>query len=151
MWVLNETVLLSTINTCLNWWVRKFSQFYAQKVCLSRPKKSFLNLSNRARSYENDTSLFFAYWVIYVVFLFIKTNFQKIISGTLSECQTDWIQVRTDILSVLIWDQTVCKGYQQTRVAAGRQRVKFAYIFVPSSGTRCQGLGLDLYTDTWGQ
>ena len=29
-------------------------------------------------------------------------------------CQTVWIQIRTDILSVLIWVQTVCKCYQQT-------------------------------------
>ena len=37
---------------------------------------------------------------------------------TLSECQTVWIQIRTDVLSVLIWVQTVCKGYQQaTRTA----------------------------------
>ena len=34
------------------------------------------------------------------------------ISGTLSECQTVWNQIRTDVLSVLIWIQTVCKGYQ---------------------------------------
>ena len=50
--------------------------------------------------------------------------FQKIISGTLTECQTVWIQIRTDILSVLIWVQTVCKGYQQTtKVAASKGRV----------------------------
>ena len=30
-----------------------------------------------------------------------------------SECQTDWIQIRHDILSGLIWFQSVCKGYQQ--------------------------------------
>ena len=42
--------------------------------------------------------------------------FQKILSGPLSECHTVWIQIRTDVdvLSVLIWVQTVCKGYQQT-------------------------------------
>ena len=40
--------------------------------------------------------------------------FQKILSGTLGECQTVWIQIRTDKMSVLIWVQTVCKGYQQT-------------------------------------
>ena len=40
--------------------------------------------------------------------------FRKILSGTPSECQTVWTQIRTDILSVLIWVQTVCKGYQQT-------------------------------------
>ena len=39
--------------------------------------------------------------------------FKKIHSGTLieSESQTVWIQIRTDVLSVLIWVQTVCKGY----------------------------------------
>ena len=31
-----------------------------------------------------------------------------------SRCQTARIQIRSDILSGLIWDQTVCKGYQQT-------------------------------------
>ena len=35
------------------------------------------------------------------------------------------IQVRTNILLVLIWVQTVCRGYQQTtRVAASKERVK---------------------------
>ena len=51
--------------------------------------------------------------------------FQKILSGTLSECQTVWIQIRTDILLVLIWVQTVCKCNQQTtKVAASMERVK---------------------------
>ena len=30
---------------------------------------------------------------------------QKVLSGTLSECQTVWIQIRTDKTSVLIWIQ----------------------------------------------
>ena len=34
---LNETVLLSTQNICSNWWIRKYLQFYAQKICLSKP------------------------------------------------------------------------------------------------------------------
>ena len=33
---LNETVLLSTHNICLNWWIRKYLQFYAQKICISK-------------------------------------------------------------------------------------------------------------------
>ena len=50
----------------------------------------------------------------------------KVFSGTLTQCQTAWIQIRTDILPVLIWIQTVdqhffdpdpvqtvYKGYQQ--------------------------------------
>ena len=40
--------------------------------------------------------------------------FIKILSGALSECQTVRIQIRTDILSVLIWVPTVFKSYQQT-------------------------------------
>ena len=34
------------------------------------------------------------------------------------------VQIRTDILMVLIWVQTVCKGYQQmTKVATCKARV----------------------------
>ena len=39
--------------------------------------------------------------------------------------QTVWIQIRRDILSGLIWVQTVYKGYQQTtKVVVSGQRVK---------------------------
>ena len=34
---LNETVLLSTQNTCLNGWISKYLQFYAYFSCLSKP------------------------------------------------------------------------------------------------------------------
>ena len=45
------------------------------------------------------------------VHCFLGDNlFRKILSGIPSECQTDWIQIRTDILSGLIWVQNVCKG-----------------------------------------
>ena len=40
--------------------------------------------------------------------------FEKILSGIPFECQTDLIQIRPDILSGLIYVQTVCKSYQQT-------------------------------------
>ena len=39
---------------------------------------------------------------------------KKDLSGILSECQTVRIQIRTDILLVLIWVQTVCKVNQMT-------------------------------------
>ena len=36
-----------------------------------------------------------------------------------------WIQIRTDVLLVLMWVLTVCKGYQQmTKVTASTERVK---------------------------
>ena len=42
----------------------------------------------------------------------------------LSECQTVWMWIRTDDLSVMIWVQTVCEGYQQiTIIAASKERV----------------------------
>ena len=43
--------------------------------------------------------------------------FRKILSGIQSECQTVWIQIRPNILSGLIWIQTVCQGYQLTALA----------------------------------
>ena len=51
--------------------------------------------------------------------------FQEILSGTPSECQIVWIQIVTDVKSVLIWARTVCKGYQQlTKMAGNKERVK---------------------------
>ena len=47
-------------------------------------------------------------------FFFQNQIFRKILSGIPFECQTDWIQIRPDILSGLIWVQSVCKGYHQT-------------------------------------
>ena len=48
---------------------------------------------------------------------FLNQLFGKIISGILSECQRVWILIRPDVLSRLIWVQTVCQGYQQTTLA----------------------------------
>ena len=66
-----------------------------------------------------------------------KINFyKKILSGTISGYQTDWIQIRTDIMSVLIWVHTVCKGYKQmTKVAASKDRV----IMVHQMDEKCCG------------
>ena len=57
-------------------------------------------------------------WLIVHPFLsfadfFQNQLFRKILSGP-SECQTFWTQIRPDILSGLIWVQTVCQGYQPT-------------------------------------
>ena len=45
---------------------------------------------------------------------FSKLTFKKILSGTLSKCQTAWIQMRTDVMLALILVQMASKGYQQT-------------------------------------
>ena len=46
--------------------------------------------------------------------IFSKLTFSKNVSGIRSECQIVWIQIRPDVVSGLIWIQTVCKGYQPT-------------------------------------
>ena len=47
--------------------------------------------------------------------IFFKINlFEIILSGIPLECQTVWIQIRPDVLTGLIWVQSVCKGYKQT-------------------------------------
>ena len=53
-------------------------------------------------------------------------NFQErpCFSKTQSECQMVWIQIKTDILSSLIWIKTFCKCYQQmTKVTTSMPRI----------------------------
>ena len=47
-----------------------------------------------------------------VDFFFFKLIFQKNPTEIASECQTVWIQIRPEVLSGLIWVQTICKGYK---------------------------------------
>ena len=55
---------------------------------------------------------------------FFKINFfWKILSGIPPECQTDWIKIRPDILSDLIWVQSVCKCYQQTTLGGKESNI----------------------------
>ena len=44
---------------------------------------------------------------------FIIINFFKNLFQEHYQCQTVWIRIRTNRKLVLIWIQTVCKGYQQ--------------------------------------
>ena len=39
---------------------------------------------------------------------FSKDYFRK------TECQTDWIQIRPDVLSGVIWEQSICKSLEET-------------------------------------
>ena len=61
----------------------------------------------------------FAHWVVLntsccLLILFQIQLFLKLLSGIPSECQTVWIQIKPDILSGLVWVQTVCKYHHQT-------------------------------------
>ena len=50
--------------------------------------------------------------------------FLKIISRIPSECQTVLILISPDVLSILIWAQTVCKDYQQMKIIGLNARTK---------------------------
>ena len=53
-------------------------------------------------------------WKFFMLFCHQLIFLKKIsFPGIPLECQTVWIQIRTDIMSVLIWIQIVCKAYQQ--------------------------------------
>ena len=69
---------------------------------------------------RNKKSLTFCRLLIF----FENKFFRKIISGIPFECQTDWIQIRPNILLGLIWVQSVCKGYQQTTLGGKELRIQ---------------------------
>ena len=54
---------------------------------------------------------------------FFQIIFWKILSGIPSECQTDWIQIRLNILLGMIWVQTACKSYQKMTLGGKELRV----------------------------
>ena len=56
----------------------------------------------------------FSCFCCHLQIFFSKLTFQEILSETLSESKTVWIQIRTNRKSVLTWVQTVCKVYKQT-------------------------------------
>ena len=59
---------------------------------------------------------------IFSMLLSIADFFQRIISQILSECQMVWIQIRTNVLSVLIWietsadDKSCCKQAKSSHI-----------------------------------
>ena len=79
-----------------------------------------INLAKRHKyPIFNSLHAVFFHRLLTFFFFFLKSSFQ--------ECQTFWIHIRTDVLSVLVWVQTVCKGYMYqltTKVAASNERVK---------------------------
>ena len=63
----------------------------------------------------------------FMLFSCLLIFLKKILSGIPSECETDWVQLRLDNSSGLIWVQTVCKGYEQT-ILVGNELID-CYIF----------------------
>ena len=81
-------------------------------ITLNKMKHSRSYLANN--HFQLFTCLVICHAFVFICKLFFKINSPTMLSGKLSECQMFWIQIRTGILSVLIWHQTVCKGHQQT-------------------------------------
>ena len=59
-----------------------------------------------------------------LTFFISKLTFSKILSGTLSECQPVWIQIRTNVLFAMVHQQT-------TKVATIKESVPVIYNLTP--------------------
>ena len=57
-----------------------------------------------------------------LLIFFQNQLFWKPISGIQSECQTVRIRIRSDILSGLIWIQTVCKGFSRRLIFISKSK-----------------------------
>ena len=67
----------------------------------------------------------FLVFMLFCHLLFFFQKIKEINSGTLSLCQTFWIQIMTDSLSVMILVQTGCKGCQwMTKVTVSTEEIK---------------------------
>ena len=76
-------------------------------------KHSFRKIIRVSNSLDPNQARHFCFMFFFGLLLIF--SFLNILSGKSSECQTVWIQITPYILSGLIWAQTVCRGYQQTR------------------------------------
>ena len=94
--------------------------FFMKKISLLLNDTLFCK--RPALIYLHAKELFMFYFLLLT---FFKIKFLKINPpGPPSECQTVWIQIKTDILLVFIWVQTVCKRHwQTTKLYTGMQRV----------------------------
>ena len=73
----------------------------------------FLFSQDSLQSQLNSVLLFHPHYLGSQIRLFsFDFLLSKAFSYGQSECQTVLIQIRTNILSVMIWVQTVCKGYK---------------------------------------
>ena len=69
----------------------------------------------------------------HLLIFFQNKPFQNILSETLSERQTDWIQIRTDLSGSKLF----AKGYQQTtNVGASKERIKVVSFYYSVTGAR---------------
>ena len=69
---------------------------------------------------------------------FFKVNFlEKFFQEYTQECQTDWSQIRANVLWGLIWVQTVWKGYQQPNLGDSLKAVDYLIDYCVSPKFSC--------------
>ena len=91
-------------NCCMN------NLYISHRTLREKTRKNFIQV----RAFESSVSLNLCMLGNCSCFFFSKLTFSKeFFQEHNHECQTVWIQIRTDILLVLIWVQTVCKDQQQ--------------------------------------
>ena len=74
--------------------------------------------THRNRWFNSAFQAIFHFLSSSVVVVFLQNQlYQKILSGLQSECQTVWILIRPDIMSGLIWVQTVSLNYRWFNLA----------------------------------
>ena len=113
------------------WFVKVISRRTLRHLHLSmlRKKITFSKKSSVSNSLSSPASLRCGPWArhIYPSLVLVQPRktrpclTERLLMGCNKSNQTNqtvWIQIRSDILSGLVCVQTVCKGYQQTTLAA---------------------------------
>ena len=93
----------TNISHCLKVQSKWFKTYIFTKKCI------WISFWNFKYCFNYSFTLYY-----FAIFYPLDAEFFSLPSG----CQTFWIQIRSDILSGLIWVQTVCRGYQQTTKVA---------------------------------
>ena len=70
--------------------------------------------------------------------IFQNQLFRKILSGISYECQTVWTQIRPDILSGLIWVQTICKLMPRQSSSTPIKYVNYLIVISINTNENCR-------------
>ena len=120
--------------------MKKLCTKFGWNLCSGQVGDSMVDIqteewTNNSGQYFNIPISLGTFYCFFVVYLFFcKINFfEKFFRVYHQSFQTFWIQIRPDILSGLIWIQTVCNCYYQTTLV-GKVCLLFDLIlYVPST------------------
>ena len=96
----------------VNFFEKFFQELYQLSVKQIGPRSdpTFCRACSGSNLFAKTGKFFHAF--CHLLIFFQNQLFRKFISGIPSGCQTDWIQIRPNILSGLIWVQSACKGWE---------------------------------------